>query len=380
MNSPQRASSTLLFCFFLASFAEAAPLFEQSDVFVSRQDGYFAYRIPAIETAPDGSLLAFAEGRKYHLNDPGFEKQDIDLVMKRSTKNGRSWSAMKVIEDPGERWSAANPCTLVDRDARRIWLFYLRGKPERNTYSARPGTDDIQIFARASNDNGETWSEPIDLTRVTRDMDDPKWRTSVVGPGGGIQTRDGRLVIPIWKYAPWSVFTVVSEDHGKTWRRGNLVPDVVGDECQLVELADGQWLFDIRQQRGAHRWRVTSLDGGKTWSNPRAGETVSPVACAMERFTLKEKGDDRDRLVWTGPKGPERSNLVARVSYDEGATFTNERPISAGPAAYSDLTILRDKTVGVIWERGTNENYQFISFTRFDREWLEPKPRPSPSN
>ena len=50
----------------------AGPLFQQTDVFVSGQDGYFAYRIPAIETAPDGPLLAFAEARKYHLGDPGF--------------------------------------------------------------------------------------------------------------------------------------------------------------------------------------------------------------------------------------------------------------------------------------------------------------------
>jgi sialidase-1 len=356
----------------LVSAVTAAPLFEQTDVFISRRDGYFAYRIPAIETAPDGSLLAFAEARKHNLGDPGFQKQDIDLVMKRSTNGGRTWSAMKVIEDPGERWSAANPSTLVDRDTKRVWLFYLRGKPERNTYTARAGTDDVQNFARTSDDNGVTWSDPVDLTAMARDLTDTKWRTSVMGPGGAMQTRDGKLAIPVWRFEPWGVFAVVSEDHGKTWRRGELVPGVSGDECQLVELADGRWLFDIRQQRGDHRFRATTSDGGKTWSQPRAGEKVSRVACAIERYTLKSNGDDRDRLLWTGPKGPQRSNLVARVSYDEGATFRNERAISTGPAAYSDLTILNDKTVGVLWERGTNAGYQFITFTRFNREWLEP--------
>jgi sialidase-1 len=356
---------------------DAAPVFEQTDLFAAGRDGYFAYRIPAIETAPDGSLLAFVEARKYHLHDPGFEKQDIDLVMKRSADNGRTWSAMKVIEDPGERWSAANPATLVDRATKRVWLFYLRGKPERNTYTARAGTDDIRILARTSDDSGVTWSEAADLTDVTRDMADPKWRTSVVGPGGGIQTRRGRLVIPVWKFEPWGVFAVFSDDHGRTWRRGQLVPDVSGDESQLVELSDGRLLFDIRQQRGAHRWRATSDNDGKTWSKAGAGEQVSAVACAIERLTLKGGGDDRDRLLWTGPKGPQRSNLVVRVSYDEGATFTRERSIADGPAAYSDLTILQDRTVGVLWERGTNANYQFITFTRFDREWLEEKPAQS---
>ena len=52
------------------AFAQPMPI--HVDVFVSGTDGYFAYRIPAIETSPDGSLLAFAEARKYNLDDPGF--------------------------------------------------------------------------------------------------------------------------------------------------------------------------------------------------------------------------------------------------------------------------------------------------------------------
>ena len=97
------------------------------------------------------------------------------------------------------------------------------------------------------------------------------------------------------------------------------------------------------------------------------------MACAIERLTLKMNADDQDRLLWTGPKGPGRSNLVARVSYDEGKTFSRERSIYTGPSAYSDLAILKDRTIGVLWERGTNSGYQFITFTRFNRDWLEPK-------
>jgi sialidase-1 len=365
---PARAVASFLV---LTGTLLADPLFEKTDVYSAGQDGYFAYRIPALEVAPDGSLLAFAEARKHNLNDPGFKGQDIDLVLKRSTDQGATWSPLKVIEDPGEQWSAANPATLADRQTGRVWLFYLRGKPGRNTYSARPGTDDIQILARTSGDNGLTWSEPADLTAVTRDLADPKWHCTVAGPGGAICARDGRLVVPMWRFEPWGVFAAFSEDHGLTWQRGEFVPGVSGDECQLVELADGQLLFDIRQQRGPHRWRATSGDGGRTWSKPYAGEKVTPVCCAIERYSLKSAGDDRDRLLWTGPKGPGRSNLVVRVSDDEGRTFSKERPIATGPAAYSDLAILKDKSVGVLWERGADRGYQFITFTRFDREWLE---------
>jgi sialidase-1 len=344
------------------------------DVYVSGTHGYHGYRIPAIETAPDGSLLAFAEARKYSLADPGFGKQDIDLVLRRSTDGGKTWSAMKVIEDPGELWSAANPATIVDRQTGRVWLLYLRCKPGRNTETARPGTDDNQVLARTSDDNGVTWSEPVDLTRVSRAMDDRQWGSSVVGPGGAIQDRRGRLVAPVWRYKPFGVFAIYSEDHGRTWHRTPLVPGAKGgDESQLVQLADGRILMDIRQESGPHRWMATSDDGGKTWSEPRPGLSVTPVACAIERYTLRAAGDDRDRILWTGPKGPGRMNLVVRMSYDEGRTFPVERPIWQGHAAYSDLTILKDKTVGVLWERGVERGYQFISFTRLDRDFLEPR-------
>ncbi|SPE59541.1 hypothetical protein SBV1_330012 [Verrucomicrobia bacterium] len=112
---------------------QAEPLLSHTDVFVSGKDGYYMYRIPAIEAAPDGSLVAFAEARKYGADDPGVGKQDIDLVFKRSTNNGASWSSMTVLEHPGELWSAANPATVVDRTNGRLWLFYLRSRPGCST-------------------------------------------------------------------------------------------------------------------------------------------------------------------------------------------------------------------------------------------------------
>jgi sialidase-1 len=361
-------------CLALASASRAAPLFENTDVYVSGKEGYNTFRIPAIELAADGTLLAFAEARKYNSSDPGFPNQDIDLVLKRSTDGGKTWSPMTVIEDPGELWSAANPATVVDRQTGRVWLFYIRSKPGKSSRTAEPGTDDMILLARTSDDNGRTWSQPIDVDRVARDRADAKWRATVVGPGGMIQDRNGRLIAPAWRAGGEGVFTIFSDDHGRTWQRGSSVPgDKYGNEDQLVELADGRILIDYRQAKAPHRWMATSGDGGRTWSEPRPGVTVTPVACAIERYTLKSAGDDRDRILWTGPKGPGRRNLVVRVSYDEGLTFPVERPIAEGTACYSDLAILKDKTVGLLWERGVTRNCEFITFTRFDREFLEPK-------
>jgi sialidase-1 len=176
-----------------STLAASLPSLRHQDVFVSGQDGYFAYRIPAIETTPDGTLLAFAEARKHNLHDPGFPEQDIDLALKRSLDQGKNWSRMTIIEDPGELWSSANPATLVDRTTGRVWLFYLRCQPGRSSRTARPGSDDIRNLARSSDDHGQTWSDPVDLTEVARDMTDPKWRCSVPGPGEARYTRARQL-------------------------------------------------------------------------------------------------------------------------------------------------------------------------------------------
>ena len=64
--------STLLFpAAFCTAILAAAHAVEQFDVFVSGQEGYHTYRIPAVIKAGNGSLLAFCEGRKSAGGDSG---------------------------------------------------------------------------------------------------------------------------------------------------------------------------------------------------------------------------------------------------------------------------------------------------------------------
>ena len=139
----------------------------------------------------------------------------------------------------------------------------------------------MQTLARFSDDNGTTWSEPIELTAVARDLANKEnGRASVVGPGGAICTSKGRLVAPVWKTVPFGVFTIYSDDHGRTWQRGEMVPGQnLGDENQLVELADGRILVDVRQQSGPHRWLATSRPGGC------ARQVVFRIAAAASKGT-----------------------------------------------------------------------------------------------
>lgn len=358
-------------------------MIHHTDVFRAGTGGYHTYRIPAIVTAADGSLVVFAEARKENRSDPG--GGDIDLVAKRSTDQGATWSPLVLIDDPGVGWGASNPTPLLDRSNKRLWIFYNRWEPGFGTEKSKPGTSNNQTWTRWSDDNGKTWSQPRDITRETRDFDN--WGAIFLGPGGAIQTRSGRLLIPsAMKWDAYNIigsagsysgpiglmraYAIYSDDHGKTWKRGALA-GALTNENQFVELADGSVLMDARQNAGTHRWFLLSADG-TSWGRAREGHQLAPVATAVERFSLKSAGADRDRLIWTGPTGPGRKNLVVRVSYDEGQTWMNERVLYGGLAAYSDATMLSDATAGIIWERGVSDAVQRVTFTRFNREFLEP--------
>jgi len=355
----------ILFSLTLCGTSRGESPIRHTRVFVSGQGGYRLYRIPAVETAPDGSVLAFVEARKHHGEDPGMGGNDIDLVMKRSADGGATWSAMKMIENPDEGWDAGNPATLVDRDTGRVWLFYIRIKQGRTA---------SKTLARTSDDSGVTWSEPIDLTAVARDLADSSWNMSVPGPGGAIQNRKGWLIVPMW--GGGSPFAIYSEDHGRTWQRGKRVPGIEsGAEPQAVELSDGRILMDIRHG-GGKRMMAASEDGGKSWLEARVSPLVTPgtgVSCAIETYTSRSAGATHNRILWTGPRTG-RKNMVIRVTYDDAISFPVERLFWEGRGGYSDLTIQDDESIGVLWEGGApraGAKY-CITFTRLTREFLEP--------
>ena len=87
-------------------------------LFKSGDGHYHTYRIPALVKTTQGTLLAFAEGRKNSQADHG----DIDIVCKRSEDNGKTWSKMQILQDDGGH-TIGNPCPLVDRETGRIFLL-----------------------------------------------------------------------------------------------------------------------------------------------------------------------------------------------------------------------------------------------------------------
>ncbi len=364
-------------------------LLEHADVFVRGEviEGlaYNSYRIPNIAQAADGTLVAVAEARLTSSADPG--GTHIDLVFKRSTDGGRTWSEGRLLDRhpstqldaagvPTDRTSSSNSVTFLDHTNGRLWNMDLRLPSGLPAAQVRPGVDDMQTWSRSSDDNGATWSTS---TRISL----PQYEDFYPNLGSTTQLSNGRLVVPateIMRGVASRSFAFFSDDHGMTWSAGDLV-DAGTNEAQIVELTDGRLLMSARQNSGSGRVFAFSLDEGASWQPSFTGFQSTQVMEAVERFSPPgPDGQPRKLLLHTIPVGGSvtaRTNLEIMVAADEtapgGPTFGANSRLFHGYAAYSDLVAIDDHEVGVLWERGDTNHNQSIVYTHFNSTLLEPQ-------
>jgi sialidase-1 len=349
--------------------ALATPQF--TDVYVSGEAGYHTFRIPSVIATQNGTLLAFAEGRRVGASDAG----DIDLVVKRSRDGGRSWSPLQVVGDNGAN-TFGNPCPVLDRKTGALWLLstHNRGTDREKDIVAGTSQESRTVWAMKTLDDGETWSAPVEITASVKR---PDWTWYATGPGIGIQTRGGRLVIPANHAEAGSgvhrSHIIYSDDGGGHWSLGGSA-DAGTNESQIIELTDGRLMLNMRNHPPKpENFRMVAIsdDLGRTFSkaSPDRALIEPPAQASLLRLT-SVKTADRNRLLFANPASTARERLTVRLSYDEGVTWPIARVVHEGPAAYSSLVALQDSSVGLLFERGDRSPYERITFARFTIEWL----------
>lgn len=346
----------------------------QTVLFNKGDAGYGCYRIPAIVKTKTGALLAFAEARRAWCAD----SQEIDLVMRRSDDDGRTWSAPQTVlsgtdSDPNAVATRGNPAPIVDHETGRIVLLTTMDPGT----TSRPRTPYVQI----SDDDGRTWSK---ARNIGDQIDDPAWGWYATGPVHGIQlTRGahaGRLVAGTnydngaGKNAGQLVY---SDDHGVTWHKGatDLRSDATPQEISVVEKVDGGVYAGARNNAGtsgASRMAAVSNDGGQTFSAPFStivGLTTPVVQGSLQRLRAVDRGDKYNRILFAAPADPDRRRyMTIRSSFDEGKTWQSVAEgtrITSDWSGYSDMAILDAGEIGLLYEGGTVDARDQIRFARF---------------
>jgi sialidase-1 len=348
---------------------------QQTKLFISGEDGYHTYRIPAIIVTQKGTLLAFCEGRKKGRGDSG----DIDMLLKRSEDGGKTWSEQQVIWDDGDNVSG-NACPVVDRDTGTIWLLmtWNLGSDKESEIIKQESEDTRRVFISYSEDDGLTWISPNEITSDTKLKN---WTWYATGPGVGIQLQRGefagRMIIPCdhieadtEKYYSHIIY---SDDHGKTWQLGGSTPMDQVNECQVIELANGQLMLNMRNyDRSKHNRAISiSPDGGKTWTETFHDSTLIEPICQASFLRYSWETDSSENIVlFSNPASEtDRVKMTVRLSYDEGKSWPDAIVLHDGPAAYSCLTVLPGGEIGCLYEAGEEYRYETIVFEKLSLDW-----------
>jgi sialidase-1 len=363
----------------------SGPLFTQANLFAAGDEGRKIYRIPGMVVTKKGTVLVYCEGRL----KTGGDWDTIDIFLRRSTDGGKTFSPARIVghvNTPIERSPVAierkqgkpeditynNPAAIADRNGAVHFLFCI---------------DYMRVFYMRSDDDGKTFTKPAEITS-TFDSFRPayNWRVVATGPGHGIQLQNGRLLMPVWMalgtrgngHAPSCNSTIYSDDHGRTWHRGDIaVPDTPefpsANETMVVQLADGRVMLNARTPSPRNRRVVAvSKDGATHWSAARYQDDLPDPICeaALVRFSrnriLFSNPDNLTRADGKDTMGKDRKNVTVRLSSDEGASWPVKRTIEPGPSGYSDLAVLTDRTILCFYESAG----KFLTLARFNLEWL----------
>jgi sialidase-1 len=348
----------------------------QSTPFVSGTEGYSTFRIPALTVNGAGHLVAICEGRKRGGGDAG----DIDTVFKISEDGGKTWGKLGVIWDDQAN-TCGNPCVVRDAETGVIWLLntWNRGDDHESQIINQKSKDTRRVFANSSRDDGHTWSQ---AREITADAKLTNWTWYATGPGAGIQLQrgphKGRLVIPCDHIEAgtkrYYSHVIYSDDHGQTWKLGGSTPADRVNECEVVELADGALMLNMRSYDPTQKARQCALsrDAGQTWEDQHiVPELVDPICQASIRRLSWPQANASGVVLFANAASARRERMTVRASFDEGRTWPVSRLLSPQPAAYSCLAALPDGGIGLLYESGPEHPYQAVVFAAFTLDWLK---------
>ena len=329
-------------------------------------DGVAAYRIPGLVTTNEGTLVGCYDVR-YHSSVDLQEK--IDIGISRSRDKGQTWEPMRIAMSmenerglPHAQNGVGDPSILVDDKNNTLWIAaaWCHGMGnQRAWFNSGQGMDadeTAQLLLTKSEDDGKTWSKPINITPQVKD---PSWYFLLQGPGRGITMQDGTLVFPIQYIDSTRVPNagiMYSQDAGKTWHlhqaaRSNTT------EAQVAEVEPGVLMLNMRDNRGGSRAVSITRDLGRTWEEHPSNRSALPEPVCMASLihvSADKNALKKDLLLFSNPNSTKhRNHITIKASLDGGLTWPKEYQVMLDEGegwGYSCLTMIDEETVGILYE------------------------------
>lgn len=336
--------------------------FYQQRLYAPGDYGSTNWRIPAIICLKDGTLVAVNDKRKHNEGDL---PQDIDIVCRRSSDRGRTWSEpVTIARGTGVGHGFGDPA-LVTTTKGNIVCAFAGG----NGYFQSTPQNPIRVFISRSSDGGQSWSSAEDITAVLWNGESD-YHGAFVASGNGLRLTHGRHAGRLLFAAALlrndenvsDNYVIYSDDNGLSWHR-SAIAFSGGDEAKLIELNDGRILISVR--RNGARGHNTSADAGETWGNQGLWPEMTVNACNGEMLRL-----DDSTILHSITNSMQRENVSVFLSNDEGASWHSPVTLYAGPSVYSSMTRLADGSIGAYVELNPDGPCE-LWYMNFNRLWLK---------
>lgn len=337
------------------------------------------WRIPALVTAADNSLVAVVDKRGSSLGDL---PNTISIMSRRSTDNGKNWSEPVVVAQGGNGKTYGDPAVVLDKKTGNLICMFVG---DQGLWNATPYNRQ-GIYVSKSTDNGVSWSEPVAITDQVY-ANHSSWYAGFAGSGHGLCLKDGRLMFVLAIRAtsatgvPLHNYAIYSDDGGDNWTLSTNAATTAGGEAKVVELENGDILMSIRNPSKGNRIFCKSTDRGQTWGKAYFETELKDPACNGDiirySYSTDEGSEGKSRLLHSLPESTTtRENVTIYLSEDDGETWPIKKRLVDGYSAYSSLTVLSDGTIGALVEEGKwdsnlpgEDGFQLV-FYRFTMDWL----------
>ncbi len=324
---------------------------------------YEKHRIPGLFITQKGTLLAYNEARR-----TAEDWAMMDILCQRSTDGGKTFSDFFSLANGTEALPTVNNPVMMQDEKGRIHFLYCE------CYGTKGG----RILRRYSDDDGITWSEPIDITAFTA----PDERTVfALGPGHGITLQNGTMLIPVWlvprcygqptrKHGPSVVTTFTSRDCGETWELGEWIWTsamvVSPNETAAAELADGRVYLNIRSQ-ASYRSRAYSKNGATDWQGVEPDRAFTDARAFGSLTTVTDEGGKQILLFAHCANENERDHVTVHLSRDGGLTWFASKLVDKERGGYVEMNAESADRIYLLYEEDWGAKCHLCTF---DLDWL----------